>query len=475
MTSSPSLHLSRERLFPTEPAARELCGALYERAKDFPIISPHGHTDPRWFAENTAFANALELLVVPDHYVLRMLYSQGVSLVDLGVPNREGKVITSPREGWRLFAKHYYLFAGTPSRMWLDSTFRDVFGLEVRLDEQSADEYFDHINACLAKPEFRPRALLDRFNVSFIATTEHALDDLRYHQILTEQGLSTRITTTFRPDDVLDPDYVDFSANIERLGAVTGGAITSFTGYLNALRDRRAFFRSVGATATDHGPVTPFTADLDPGESARLFDRCLQGKANEQQRALFRGHMLTEMARMSLEDGMTMQIHPGSYRNHNAHLLAMYGRDKGADIPTRVSYTDALQPLLNAVGNEAKLELIIFTLDESNYARELAPLAGHYPALRLGPPWWFHDSPEGMLRFRRSVTETAGFYNTAGFNDDTRALLSIPARHDMARRVDCRFLAESVVEGRLSEHDAMELVEVLTSSLVKRAYGLDRH
>ena len=472
MSSSPSLQLSRERLFPTEPVARDLCATLYERAKDFPIISPHGHTDPRWFAEDSAFANALDLLVVPDHYVLRMLYSQGVPLAALGVPDREGRVTTTPREGWRVFAKHYYLFAGTPSRMWLDSTFRDVFGLEVRLDEQSADHYFDHINNCLAQPAFRPRALLDRFNVAFIATTEHALDDLRYHQALTQEGLSKRITTTFRPDDVIDPDAENFAVNIERLGELTGSAITTFSGYLNALRDRRAFFRSVGATATDHGPATPLTADLDAGESARLFDKCLRSEADDQQRALFRGHMLTEMARMSLEDGMTMQIHPGSHRNHNAQLLAAYGRDKGADIPTRVSYTEALQPLLNAVGNEHRLELIVFTLDESNYARELAPLAGHYPALRLGPPWWFHDSPEGMLRFRRSVTETAGFYNTAGFNDDTRALLSIPARHDMARRVDCRFLAESVVEGRLSEHDAMELVEVLTSSLVKTAYQL---
>ncbi len=464
---------NRELLFPTDPAARELCATFYERAVDFPIISPHGHTDPRWFAEDTPFANALDLLVVPDHYVLRMLYSQGVALTDLGVPDREGRVTTSPREGWRIFAKHYYLFAGTPSRMWLDSTFSNVFGLDVRLDAQSADYYFDHINSCLAQPAFRPRALLDRFNVAFIATTEQALDDLRHHQALTREGLSKRITTTFRPDDVIDPDADNFSSNIERLGEFSGGTITTFSGYLNALRDRRAFFRSVGATATDHGPATPLTFDLDAGESARLFDKCLRGEADTDQRALFRGHMLTEMARMSLEDGMTMQIHPGSHRNHNAPFLAAYGKDRGADIPTRVSYTEALQPLLNAVGNEPQLELIVFTLDESNYARELAPLAGHYPALRLGPPWWFHDSPEGMLRFRRNVTETAGFYNTAGFNDDTRALLSISARHDMARRIDCRFLAESVVEGRLSEHDAMELVEVLTSTLVKTAYRLD--
>ena len=474
MTATTPLAVSRQRLFPLDPGARELCAALYERACNHPIISPHGHTDPSWFATDACFEDALSLLVTPDHYVLRMLYSQGVALEDLGVPNQAGEVLVEPREAWRCFASHYHLFAGTPSRLWLDATFEGVFGLNVALNAASADHYFDHINACLAEDAFRPRALLDRFNVAFIATTEHALDDLEHHQMLAAQGLSHRITTTFRPDDVLDPDFPGFSNNIATLGEKTGNDIGHFQGYLQALRDRRSYFRSVGAIATDHGPIDPMTADLDPGAAAKLYQRCLTEQASAQERCLFRAHMLTEMARMSLEDGMTLQIHPGSHRNHNQRLLQRFGRDKGADIPTRVSYTDALAPLLNAVGNEPSLELIVFTLDESNYSRELAPLAGHYPALRLGPPWWFHDSPEGMLRYRRGVTETAGFYNTAGFNDDTRALLSIPARHDMARRIDARFLAEWVMEGRLSEDDAFELIDVLTSKLVRDAYHIDQ-
>jgi glucuronate isomerase len=467
-----ALQVSPDRLFPADPSLRRLCNQLYAEVKSAPIISPHGHTDPAWFADDMAFDNALSLLVVPDHYVLRMLYSRGVAFEDLGVPDREGGVRVTPREGWRRFAENYYLFAGTPSRLWLDTTFQTVFGLDIQLNADSADHYFDHINECLQQPEFRPRALLDRFNVAYIATTEHALDPLTHHKKLVADGMSSRVTTTFRPDDVLDPDFHNFGANIERLGELTGEDVASFSGYLAALRARRAFFRSVGATATDHGPATPFTADLDVHDAARLYQRCCAGTASADERTLFRGHMLTEMARMSIEDGMVMQLHPGSCRNHNRPLFTLFGSDKGADIPQRVDYCEALRPLLNAVGNDPRLELIVFTLDESNYARELAPLAGHYPALRLGPPWWFHDSPEGILRFRHAVTETAGFYNTAGFNDDTRALLSIPARHDMARRMDCRFLAEWVLDGRLSESEAMHLIGVLTTDLVTEAYRL---
>ncbi|EAQ96296.2 Glucuronate isomerase [Congregibacter litoralis KT71] len=472
LSKSPILQINPDRLFPVEPSVRRLCGELYEQVRAAPIISPHGHTDPAWFACDTPFDNALSLLVTPDHYLLRMLYSRGVALEDLGVPDRQGSVVVSPREGWRNFARRYYLFTGTPSKVWLDTTFAEVFGLTVQLDEHSADLYFDHINECLSQEAFRPRQLLDRFNVAFIATTEHALDPLLHHQALVEQGLSTRVTTTFRPDDVLDPDFDGFAENVERLGEVTGETVASYSGYLNALRARRAAFRAVGATATDHGPVSPFTACLADDEAGRLYGRCLSGAASGDERKLFRGHMLIEMARMSLDDGMVMQLHPGSSRNHNSALFNRFGPDKGADIPRRVDYCEALKPLLNAVGNEPDLELIVFTLDESNYARELAPLAGHYPALRLGPPWWFNDSPEGMLRFRHSVTETAGFYNTAGFNDDTRALLSIPARHDMARRMDARFLAQLVTEGRLSEAEALRLITTLTTDLVVEAYRL---
>jgi len=469
------LRLDPDRLFPADAGARTIARALYAAVRAHPIVSPHGHTDPAWFAQNEPFGNATELLLTPDHYLLRMLYSQGIALHRLGVTGLDahGRQPAAPREAWRLFARHYHLFRGTPSRLWLDHVFAEVFGIEVRLDADTADLYFDRIEEQLATPAFLPRAILDRFDVRFLATTEGALDGLGHHARIVAEGWGARIAPTFRPDDVLDPDRADFAPNLSRLAELTGEDTSRWGGYLDALRARRDFFRLHGATATDHGHPSPRTADLDPVRCQQLLDRCLAGRADAREREAFRAQMLTEMAGMSREDGLVMQLHPGVLRNHNGPLLAEHGRDKGADIPLRTSYVEALRPLLQRHGNDPGLRLIVFTLDESTYARELAPLAGHYPCLLLGPPWWFHDSPEGMLRFRRQVTETAGFYNTAGFNDDTRALLSIPARHDVARRMDCRFLAELVVEGRLEEDEAFELIEELTVDLVRRAYRLE--
>ena len=473
MAQSRRLELHPDRLFPSDPVVRDIARRLYQQIKDLPIVSPHGHTDPRWFAEDANWDNATALLLLPDHYVFRMLYSQGIKLEELGIRRKDGAVVESDyRKIFHIFAKHYSLFRGTPSRIWLDTVFHDVFGLTETLCEETADHYYDSINAQLAKPEFKPRALLQRFNIELIATTEGALNDLKHHAKLKGTGFETRVITTFRPDDVVDADRADFAANVAKLGEITGEDTQSWQGYLAALRKRRAVFRDHGATATDHGHPTALTADLPMKEAAALFQRCLSGKASKADAELFRGQMLTEMAGMSLEDGMTMQIHPGAHRNHNKIIFDRFGADKGADIPSPTEYVQALKPLLQKYGNEASLNIILFTLDETTYARELAPLAGHYPALKLGPAWWFHDSPEGMLRFRHQVTETAGFYNTVGFNDDTRAFLSIPARHDVARRIDCRFLAGLVAEHRLTEEEAGELAYELTYGLVKKAYQL---
>jgi glucuronate isomerase len=467
------LSLNPDRLFSSDPAQRALARTLYATVKDLPIVSPHGHTDPRWFAENEPFGNAASLFITPDHYVFRMLYSQGVALEDLAIPRRDGgPVETDARRIWRRFAQNYHLFRGTPTRIWLDHAFHEVFGIRERPAAESADRLFDHVNACLAKPEFRPRALFERFNIEVIATTESPLDPLAQHATIRESGWKGRVVTAYRPDPVVDPEFEGFPANVARLGEIAGEDTTTWRGYLAAHRARRAFFKTMGATSTDHGHPTAQTSDLDSGECEALFTRALTGALDAADAEAFRGQMLTEMAKMSLEDGLVMQIHPGSLRNHNPQLLARFGRDKGADIPTRTDYVRALKPLLDRFGNERDLTIILFTLDETTYSRELAPLAGHYPILKLGPPWWFHDSPEGMQRFREQATETAGFYNTVGFNDDTRAFLSIPARHDVARRMDCRFLARLVAEHRLEEDEAFELAPELAYRLAKRAYKL---
>lgn len=461
--------IHEDRLFPAEPGTRKIAKALYDQVRALPIISPHGHTQAAWFAKNEPFPDPAKLFVQPDHYVYRMLYSQGVSMDELEIGRPELK---DPRRVWRIFASHYYLFRGTPTRIWLDFCFQELFGLEDRLSDKTADHYYDVISEKLRMPEFLPRALYERFHLEVLATTDSPLDSLGDHKAIRESNWKARILPTFRPDSVVDPEFDGFSGNIAKLGGQTGENTSTWGGYLNALRSTRARFRALGCTATDHGHPTAQTANLASAEAAQLFGRVLAGNADATQKELFRAQMLTEMARMSLEDGLVMQIHPGSVRNHNRKVFERYGRDTGADIPRATNYVDALRPLLDLFGNEQSLSIILFTLDESTYSRELAPLAGHYPCLKLGAPWWFHDSPEGMMRFHERVTETAGFYNTVGFNDDTRAFLSIPARHDMARRVDCAYLAKLVSDHRLEEDEAAELAYELAYGLVKRAYRL---
>jgi glucuronate isomerase len=470
---SAKLVLHPDRLFPADERTRGIARDLYHGVKDLPIVSPHGHTDPAWFALNEPFANPADLLIVPDHYLFRMLYSQGIGLERLGIPRADGgRSEADPRAIWRLLAENYHLFRGTPSQLWLNWVFAEVFGIDVRLSGETADLYFDTIDAALERPEFRPRALFEQFDIEVLATTEGALDTLEHHGRIRESDWDGRVITAYRPDEVTDPEHPNFASSFDRFGELAGEDVSTYVGYLRAHEKRRLFFRAAGAISTDHGHPTPFTADLSRADAELLYAKVRSGNFSLAEAELFRGQVLTEMARMSIDDGMVMQIHPGVYRSHNPEVLHRFGRDKGADIPVATEYVRNLKPLLDRFGSDPRLTLILFTLDESTYSRELAPLAGHYPALRLGPPWWFNDSPEGMRRFREEVTETAGFYSTVGFIDDTRAFLSIPARHDVARRMDCAFLARLVAEHRLEEDEAHQVARLLAYDLTKQAYKL---
>ncbi len=463
--------LHPDRLFPIESDARAIAKRLFDAVERLPIISPHGHTDPSWYAKDEAFPDPASLFVKPDHYIFRMLYSQGVKLEDLGVPRQDGGPVESDgRKIWRLFAKHFYLFRGTPSRLWFQHALETVFGIDECLTEKNADSLYDRIADRLTDPSMRPRALYKQFGIEVISTTDAATDDLAAHDAILQSGWDGRVVPAYRPDAVIDASRSDFRSNVENFTALARTKL-DYQGYLEAHRIRRAYFKKRGATSSDHGHPNARTANLSASEASALFERVLKG-ASAADADLFRAQMLTEMARMSTEDGLVMQIHPGSYRNHNASVFERFGVDKGADIPRATGYVEELKPLLDAFGNDTRLTLILFTLDETSYSRELAPLAGHYPALRLGPAWWFHDSPEGMRRFRELTTETAGFYNTVGFNDDTRAYLSIPARHDMARRVDCSYLARLVADHRLDEDEAHEIAHDLSYRLAKQAYKL---
>jgi Glucuronate isomerase len=461
-------------LFPAEPGVRAIARELYEHTRGLPIVSPHGHVDPATLADDEPFPDPARLLIVPDHYVTRLLVSQGVTPERLGVaPLDGGPAERDGRAIWRILAENWHLFRGTPSRLWLELTFRDVFGLDdVRLGPATADAVYDAIAERLADPAFRPRALFERFGIETLATTESPLDPLTHHDRLAADGWGKRVITTFRPDDVVDMDQPGWADSVRRLGEITGEDTEDFDGYLTALRKRREFFKARGATATDHGHPTAGTAELDREEAARIFKRRLNGTVVAGDAEAFRGHMLVEFARMSADDGLVMQLHPGPYRNHDAWLHAGFGINVGGDIPTATEYTRALKPLLDRFGHAAGFRLVVFTLDESTFTRELAPLAGVYPAMYLGAPWWFLDSPEGLRRFRETVTETAGFYNTAGFVDDTRAFCSIPVRHQVARRIDAAFLARLVAEDRLPLDEAAETAADLAYRLPKHVYNL---
>ncbi|GIF14337.1 glucuronate isomerase [Actinoplanes teichomyceticus] len=467
-----------DHLFPAEATRRQIARELYAHARDLPLISPHGHVDPALLADDEPFGDPARLFVVPDHYVTRMLASQGVPPARLGVPSIDGsEVETDGRAIWRLLAQHWHLFRGTPSRLWTEKVFADVFGITRRLGPDTADEIYDELAARLAEPAYRPRALFTRFNIEVLATTESPIDDLAAHAKLAADGWGGpggRVITTFRPDDLVDMEWAGWADRVAALGELTGQDVGTYPGFLAALRARREVFVAAGATSSDHGHPSAATLDLGAAEAAVLYRKGLGGAADTRDAEAFRAHMLLEFARMSLDDGLVMQLHPGSVRNHNRALHARHGRDVGGDIPSATEYVQALRPLLDAHGDDPRLRIVLYTLDETTFTRELAPLAGGYSALYLGAPWWFLDSPEGLRRFRETVTETAGFYNTAGFVDDTRAFCSIPARHDVARRIDAGFLARLVAEGRLPLDEAAETIADLAYHLPKRVFRLDR-
>ena len=480
--------LNSDRYFSPDSSTREIARELYQTVAALPIVSPHGHVDPRLFADPKAtFGTPADLFIIPDHYVTRMLYSQGIPLEALlASPDRAEQSDSAVEAGrgaggegsdhrtiWRIFCENFHLFRGTPSGIWLTHELSEVFGIDEKPNASNADRSFDFLSEQLASPEFSPRQLYTRFNIEVLCTTDAATDTLRHHQAIRDSGWNGQILPTFRPDGVVNLEAPHWRKNIDKLSEVSGIEVTDYRSFIHALEQRRLFFKSMGATATDHAALTPVTAELELEEAESIFQRALRGQSESSDAGRFTAHMLMEMARMSIEDGLVMQLHPGSFRNHNEIIFHRFGSDQGADIPIRTEYTRNLLPLLNKYGNDPRLTLILFTLDETTYSRELAPLAGHYPALKLGPPWWFFDSLNGMSRYFDQVMETAGIYNTAGFNDDTRAFCSIPARHDVWRRATANWLAGMVMRHIVDLDDAREMIAELAVRLARRAYKLE--
>ena len=467
-------HLLENRYFDPDPAQRSLAAQLYKSVANLPIISPHSHVDPRLLAdENASFGTPADLLIIPDHYVFRMLYSQGIPLENLGIPRRDGGPTEKDhRKVWQIFADHFYLFRGTPTGVWLADELRNVFGIEEKLTGQNAQSIYDQIEAKLKLPEFRPRALFKRFNIEVMCTTDTATDPLSHHQAIHRSGWADKIRPTFRLDalsNVMTPGWRD---NVKALSKASGVDVTSCKEFIRALEERRVFFKSIGAVATDQASETAYTEELSSSEAEAIFKRALQDKANSEDAKRFNAHMIMESARMSIDDGLVMQLHVGSIRDHNDLIYHRFGANMGADIPSQSEFTRNLRPLLNRYGIDSRLTLIVFNLDESTYSRELAPVAGHYPAVKLGPPWWFYDSINGMRYYFDRVVETAGLHNTVGFNDDTRAFPSIPARHELWRRVSANWIAGLVVQRIVDMEDAMEMILDMAYRLAKRAYKI---
>jgi glucuronate isomerase len=469
-----SWKLHPDRCFSPDPGQRALARQYYDSVKDLPIVSPHGHVDPALLAdENTRFGTPVDLLVIPDHYVFRMLYSQGVPMESLGVPTRDGSAVEKDhRRIWHIFAENFHLFQGNPSGLWLKDELANVFEIKVELNGENAQKLYDQLSEKLASPEYSPRNLFKRFKIEVLSTTDHATSNLEWHQKLQNEGWKGKVIPTFRPDGLLDLRRKDWRQNLDQLSLVSKVEIMNFQAFLYALEERRSYFKSLGAVATDHAVLEPYTGVLSAREVDAIFQHALKNDVSPEDAARFMGHMLVEMAGMSSEDGLVMQLHPGALRDHNDAVYQRFGVDKGADIPVRTEFTRNLRPLLSRFGNDPTLTLVLFTLDESAYSRELAPLAGHYPCLRLGPPWWFHDSPNGIRRYLDQVVETAGIYNLAGFNDDTRAFCSIPTRHDTWRRVTCDWLSGEVMRGLIDATAAPALAFELAVGRARQTYHL---
>ncbi|MCW2524198.1 MAG: Glucuronate isomerase [Frankiales bacterium] len=466
------LRLDADRLLPPDPGVRALARRLYEHVADLPILSPHGHVDARVLLDDAAFADPATLLISPDHYVFRLLHAAGAPLSELGV-GQAALTESAARTAWGWLCRRWNVFAGTPVRQWLEAELVEIFGVSSRPSAASADALYDQVADCLSRPEFRPRALFERFGIEVLATTDDPADDLAAHAALRDDpGFTARVIPTFRPDRYLDPSAAGWSRAVAALGHAAGAEVGDYRGYLAALEDRRRHFIAQGAVSADHGCIDAQSEPLGAAEAERIFAAALLGQATAAEATAFRRSMLSEMARMSCDDGLVMTVHPGVLRNHHEPTFARFGPDAGNDIGVGLEFTRALRPLLNRYGTHPNLHLVLFTVDETLFSREIAPLAGFYPSVYAGAPWWFLDAPEAIRRYRAAVTETAGFTRTSGFIDDTRAFCSIPARHDMSRRIDAGYLAGLAAEHRIAEDEAFEIAHTLTADNPRHVFKL---
>lgn len=464
-----------DRLLPADPTTRDVARRLYDSVADQPIISPHGHVNPSMLVDNQPFGDPAELLITPDHYVTRMLFSgAGVDGDQVGRAKHGVASQEDPREIWRRLAENWHRYLGTPVRYWMEHELADLFDVDQALSAETSDAIYDQIDARLKDDSFRPRALFDRFRLAVLATTDDPADDLAAHKALADDpGFGGRVLPTWRADRFMDPSSPRWTGALDDLEAARPGTdCRTYSGLLDALRQSRQHFIAHGCTATDSGVPDAGSTPLEPAEAERIHAAGLSGEATAAEAIAYRHNMLYRFAEMSVDDGLVMQLHPGVIRNHHEPTFEAYGADVGADLPDTAAFTKPLTPLLNAFGTHPNLHLVLFTVDETSFSKEIGPLAGFYPAVYVGVPWWFIDTPAAILRFRDAVTDSAGYYKGSGFIDDTRAFLSIPARHDMARRCDANHLAQRVVTHQMTEEDAAQVILDLVTTIPTSTFKL---
>ncbi len=461
-----------DRLLPPDPGVRALARNIYQQVAGAPIFSPHGHVDAALIADNRPFGNPAELLITPDHYVTRLIHAHGVGLDRLGVKNPDA----DPREIWRLFCTHWHVFAGTVVRYWFESELSEVFGISVQPGAETADEIYDQLSAQLAKPEFRPRELFDRFNIAVLATTDDPASDLSAHKKLAgDPDFGGAVVPTFRADRYMSPDVPGWKGSLDELAGAAGIDTGSYSGLVEALKARRAYFKECGATATDSGMADAYAEPLPTADCERIHRAGIDGTVTAQDAAAYRRNLLYQLAAMAAEDGLVMQLHADVVRNYDDESFRRFGPDTGHDLPGPSTFTRGLRRVLNDFGRSETFRLVLFTTDETAFSREIAPMAGFYPSVYVGAPWWFIDTPAAIARFRAAATDSAGFSKTSGFIDDTRAYCSIPARHDMSRRVDAGFLANLVATHQLAEDEAYDIARDLVGHTPVSTFRLEQY
>ncbi len=447
-----------DRLFPADLSTRMLARRLYESVRGLPLVCSGVVADPSWFAENPALPDPAQVFVQSDRQVWAILRGHGVAPGQLGVADDGASIAGDPASVWKVFAANYHAFRGTPTRLWHDHAFSTLFGLNERLSADNSDRFYTRVAECLAKPEFRPRALFQRFNIELLSALATPFDSLDPY-LAARGSLKGRLVPTYCPDRLVDANNPGFITALDRFAELTSTDAWTWKGYLDAHRQRRAQFKSAGALAISQFALAARTADLPAEDAEKLFAKIVSRDFSPAEGDLFRAQMATEMARMSLDDGLVLQLHLDTPPVH----------DPEQKVPPPMPSVDGLLPLLQRFRGEPGLRVVACQDGLSAQADELARLASEYACLFVSAGG--SGGSEPMRRFRAMSFQNAAFYKTLNALQGQR-FIALAALTDAIRRLDCAFLAEFVVAHRLDEDEAHAMAKDVAYGISKKVYHL---